>query len=198
MLNLFDPVIYSADEQSFVDGTLKPLKKAAWKNSLTKTNELKNRISTHTIIAQGGRCAYCETPLVKGAHAIEHIAPKGLYEVFCFEPYNLVTACTSCNSPGNKGENDTMKRPVNWRDYSANRFKIVHPYFDNPEDHFKYLDIEKTIFDTAKCSVRAQETIKMMHWDETWAFDQRVRNARTRDIPIEVLKLVGEIATYRR
>ena len=198
MLNLFDPVIYTADEQSFVDGTLKPLKEEAWKDQKVKTKSLKNRISTHTIIAQGSRCAYCESPLVKGAHAIEHIAPKGLYGMFSFEPYNLVTACTSCNSPHNKGEKDTVNRPVNWWDYAANRFKIVHPYFDNPNDHFKYLDADKTMFDTPSCTAEAQETIKMMHWDETWAYSQRVRNARTRDIPIEVLKLVGEIATYRR
>ena len=198
MLNLFDPVIYTADEQSYVNGTLKPLKGKAWDDDTVKTNKLKNRISTHTIIAQGGRCAYCETPLVKGALATEHIAHKGKYGEFCFEPYNLVTACTSCNSPGNKGENDTIKGLVNRRDYAANRFIIVHPYFDNPDDHFKYMDADRTMYDTTHCSDEALETIKMMHWDETWAFSQRVRNAMTRDIPIDVLQLVGEIATYRR
>lgn len=198
MLNLFDPVIYTADEQSYVNGTLKPLKGKAWDDGTVKTKELKNRISTHTIIAQGGRCAYCETPLIKGSLAIEHIAHKGKYGEFCFEPYNLVTACTSCNSPGNKGENDTIQGLVNRRDYADNRFKIVHPYFDNPDDHFKYMDANRTMYDTTHCSNEALETIKMMHWDETWAFSQRVRNARTSDIPIDVLQLVGEIATYRR
>lgn len=198
MLNLFDPVIYTADEQSYVDGILKPLKKNAWDDNSVKTKNLKNRISTHTIIAQGGRCAYCETPLMKGSLAIEHIAHKGKYGEFCFEPYNLVTACTSCNSPGNKGEKDTIKGLVNRRDYASNNFKIVHPYFDNPNDHFKYLDADRTTFDTSDCSTEALETIKMMHWDEIWAYNQRVRNARTKDIPTNVLDLVGEIVTYRK
>lgn len=198
MLNLFDPVIYTADEQSYVDGILKPLKGKAWDDTTIKTKKLKNHISTHTIIAQGGRCAYCESPLLKGSLAIEHIAHKGKYGEFCFEPYNLVTACTSCNSPGNKGENDTIKGLVNRRYYADNRFIIVHPYFDNPNDHFKYIDSDKTMYDTIHCSAEAQETIKMMHWDETWAYNQRVRNVRAKDIPTNVLDLVGEISTYRK
>lgn len=197
MLNLIDPIIYTPKEKNYVNRTLLPLREKAWDNSAKLTKEIKNRISNHTIIAQGGRCAYCETPLLKGSHAIEHIAPKSLYGSFCFEPYNLVTACTSCNSPGNKGETDTIIPPCVMRDYTNNRFKIVHPYFDKPDNHFKYLDDDKTVFDKANCSAKALETINMMHWDEEWAFNQRVRNARTRDIPLDVLQLVNEIATYR-
>lgn len=38
---------------------------------------------------------------------------------------------------------------------------------------------------------------EMMHWDEQWAYRQRIVNARTRDLPREVLKMVSEIGTYR-
>lgn len=197
MLNLFDPVIYTNEEQGFINAVLKPKLSEGWKDRKVKTKALKNRISTHTIIAQGGRCAYCESPLMKGANEIEHIAPKGLYGEFCYEPYNLVTACTSCNSTSNKGEKDTVKPTCDRTDYSNNKFTIVHPYFDNPDGHFKYMDAEKITFDKKNCSAEAIATINMMHWDDTWAIRQRVSNSKTRDLPIDVLQLVAEIVTYK-
>lgn len=197
MLKLFDPIIFTLSEQSHINNVLKPLMSKGWKDHKKKTEEIKHRISTHTIIAQHGRCVYCESPLLKGAHAIEHIAPKGLYGSFCFEPYNLVTACTSCNSTSNKGETNTIIPLVNRRDYAENRFTIVHPYFDDPELHFKYIDPDKIIFDTMNCSLKALETIRIMHWQEDWAIRQRVANSRTRDLPMDILKLVTEIVTYK-
>lgn len=197
MLNLIDPVQYTGDEIVHLNGVLKPKLSNGWKDKKNKTKTLKYHINTHAFIAQGGRCAYCESPLLKGALAIDHIAPKGLYGEFCFEPYNLVMACTSCNSPNNKGETDTIKRPVNHWEYSANSFKIVHPFFDNPTNHFKYLDSDNTIFDLVNCSQEALETINMMHWNDSWAYNQRVRTSRTRNMPIDVLKLVGEIVTHK-
>ncbi len=198
MLNLIDPIHYTAEEQTHVDTVLKPQKSAGWNDQKDKTIQLKNRISAHTIIAQGGRCAYCESALIRGALAIEHIAHKGDYGEFCYEPYNLVTSCTSCNSPSNKGTKKTIVPPVNSDDYASNKFKIVHPYFDNPIDHFKYMDADRTVFDMKNCSKEAKETINMFNWNETWAYNQRVINARTKDLPLNVLKLVGEIVTYRR
>ncbi len=180
-----------------MDSVLKPQKGTGWKDQKDLTKVIKNRISTHTIIAQGGRCAYCDTPLSRGAHSIEHIAPKGIYGEFCYEPYNLVTACTACNSTSNKGEEDTIVAPVNRRDYAANRFKVVHPYFDNPDDHFKFSDATRAIFDIPNCSAKAQATIRMFNWNETWAYHQRLRNSITRDLSIDVLTLVTEIVTYK-
>lgn len=197
MLNLFDPIHYTAEEKTHLKGVLIPLKSNGWGDQKGLTIKLKSRISEHTIIAQGGRCAYCESPLTRGALAIEHIAPKGLYGEFCFEPFNLVTACTSCNSPSNKGEEDTIVRPANRLDYAANKFKIVHPYFDDPDKHFKYFDSEKTLFDTNNCSPQGQATIKMFNWNQTWAYYKRVAIAKTKDLPMDVLKLVSEIVTYK-
>ena len=53
MLNLNDPVRYSPAEKIHVDTVLKPLKGGGWDKADTKTKAIKNRISTHTIIAQG-------------------------------------------------------------------------------------------------------------------------------------------------
>lgn len=197
MLNLNNPVQYTNVEQKFVNDVLKPLLSNGWKDQKQDTKNLKHKIDVHTINAQGGRCAYCETLLIKGAHAIDHIAPKGRYGIFCYEPYNLVNACSSCNSPSNKGETDTIETPANSKDYQSNRFKIVHPYFDNPDDHIQYEDDEKTIFDLNACSQKGVETINMFHWNEGWAYYQRVRNARSKDLPMDVAQLVREISTYK-
>lgn len=196
MLNLFDPVSFTADEQAFIDATLKPLGKDGWANSETETKAIKNHISNHTIIAQGGRCAYCEKFLAKGDVDIEHIAPKSHYGAFAYEPYNLVSSCTCCNAPVNKGQNKTIVDPVK-ATYDQNVFSIVHSYFDNPDDHIKYKDPERTIIDTKNCSKLGMATIKLFHWDEEWAFYKRLEIASMRHYPIDVLKLATEISTYK-
>ena len=197
MLNLNNPVQYTNEEQRHVDIVLKPLLSDGWKDQKRKTRSLKNKIDKHTINVQGGRCAYCETPLKRGAHALDHIAPKGIYGDFCFEPLNLVNACSSCNSTSNKGESDTIKAPADRNDYKRNIFTIVHPYLDNPDEHIQYEDDEKTIFDLKACSQKGIETIKIFHWNESWAYKQRVINAMTRDLPTDVMQLVMEISTYK-
>lgn len=197
MLNLNKPVQYTKEEQRHVDAVLKPLLSDGWKDQKQKTHALKHDIDTYTIRAQGGRCAYCETILRKGAHAIDHIAPKGIYGEFCYEPFNLVNACSSCNSTSNKGEKDIIEAPADKNNYTNNRFTIVHPYFDNPDEHIKYEDDDKTIYDMPNCSRKGLETISTFHWDESWAYTQRVINAMTRDLPIDVAQLIMEISTYK-
>ena len=197
MLNLFDPIHYTADEQTHVDTVLKPLLERGWKDKKNKTKKLKNRISLHTQIAQGGRCAYCESVLRKGASAIDHIAPKGLYGEFCYEPFNLVTACSSCNSVSIKGERDTIQRPVNYRRYLDNHFLIVHPYFDNPDEHIKYTDTTKTVFDKKRCSQKGLNTISFFQWEGPSAIRTRSEIYNTRNISFDVLSLIYDISTYK-
>ena len=198
MLNLNDPVRFTKEEEVYIEANLKPKEKEGWSDSAPKTIAIKHHISEHTIIAQGGRCAYCENVLAKGDVDIEHIAPKKHYGKFTFEPYNLVSSCKCCNAPMNKGQNKTIVEPVNEMEYDANRFSIVHPYFDAPDDHIKYLDSERTIIDTVNCSAKGKETINMLHWGEEWALYKRLLVASMRHFPINVLVLAAEISTYRR
>lgn len=197
MLKLIDPVRFTAEEQDYIESALKPLGGKGWYDIHKTTVNIKHHISEHTIIAQGARCAYCEEVLSKGSLAIEHIANKGDYPEFSFEPFNLVTSCTSCNSPVNKGQNDTIAKPVDRTDYSNNRFVIVHPYFDNPDEHLKYVDKDKTILDWSNCSLKGKKTIEMFHWNEYWAFLKRLSIAQIRHYPTPVLKIAAEIASYK-
>lgn len=197
MLNLSNPVRYTDEEQAFIDAILKPLGKDGWDSGRKEAKNIKNHISTETIIAQGGRCAYCERILTKGEVAIEHIAHKGLYGEFTYEPFNLVSSCTCCNSPSNKGQKNTLAGLIDRENYANNKFAIVHPYFDTPEEHLKYIDAEHTVFDWNNCSEKGKETIRLFNWNEKWAVYQRQATASMRHYPVEVLKLAAEIAVYK-
>lgn len=91
---------------------------------------------------QHDKCAYCGSELfVTSSPQIEHIAPKGgakrpKYVKFTFLPMNLALACSFCNSPTKKGGRDTIVNE--YINYSKCQFSIVHPYFDNPNDHYKW------------------------------------------------------------
>ena len=60
MLKLNDPVRYTDAEKAHIEANLKPKGKNGWSDSAPETIAIKHHISKHTIIAQGGRCAYCE------------------------------------------------------------------------------------------------------------------------------------------
>ena len=197
MLHLIDPVRYSAGELSFINSTLKPLGKNGWYYSHPMTRSIKHHISEHTIIAQGGRCAYCERILSRGEVEIEHIAHKKDYGCFTFEPFNLVSSCTCCNAPCNKGQNNTVSLPANRIQYDSNHFIIVHPYFDKPDEHIKFLDADHIIIDFPNCSKKGKETVRMFHWQEYSAIIKRAETASLRHYPLDVLKLAAEISTYK-
>lgn len=197
MLNLFNPVSFNEEEKAFIDAILKPLGKDGWDDTTPVTKAIKHHISKHTIEAQGGRCAYCEKVLAKGDVEIEHIAPKKHYGEFIYEPYNLVSSCGCCNASVNKGQTKTIVDPVNKAAYEQNTFSIVHPYFDNPDDHIKYNDPERIYFNEDNCTEKGEATIKLFNWNEYWAIAKRFEIASTRNFPIDVLKLAAEIATYK-
>ena len=46
MLKLFDPVIFTADEQAFINSKLKPLGKDSWANTEPETKKIKHHIQT--------------------------------------------------------------------------------------------------------------------------------------------------------
>ena len=197
MLKLSNPIKYTEEENTFIANVLKQLQGEGWDDQKNKTKAIKSRINQHTLTEQKHRCAYCESFLLEGADPIDHIAPKSLYGEFTFEPYNLVKACTSCNNKPHKGETDTIKHPEDRNEYSNNTFSIVHPYFDDPDDHLKYADDDKIIFDKNKCSEEGLATIKMFHWEEPWAIAQRLINAKTRDLLPEELENIANIITYK-
>lgn len=128
-------------------------------------------------IYQRGKCAYCGLSLATRTPQLEHIAPKGgskrpKHKEYTFLPINLVLACADCNSPRRKGMKNTIAKKGRY--YNQCEFTIVHPYLDNPNDYFDYMnneDISCSIIPIPKKSAsrkrrrKAINTIKMFGLD---------------------------------
>ncbi|MBN6518277.1 hypothetical protein JZM36_15555 [Acinetobacter pittii] len=97
---------------------------------------------------QKGRCVYCREPLslqsASNCH-VEHILPKSKYTSFIFEPKNLCVICADCNEI--KREQETLEHSYQLLKRSSivrypkssNAFLIVHPHFDDYDDHIKII-----------------------------------------------------------
>jgi hypothetical protein len=94
---------------------------------------------------QRANCVYCRKPLsirsALGAH-VEHVASKSVYPNYMFEPLNLCVACPDCNET--KAEREVFadpvivgRPPVRYPTRS-DRFRLVHPHFDEYDEHIKH------------------------------------------------------------
>lgn len=133
--------------------------------------EVRAHIRQHYRTEQRGVCAYCKNLIsfqsASNAH-VEHIAPKSLYLKFMFEPKNLCVVCADCNEI-KRGQEvfkapDTLKplaQGVARQQYprSSGAFLIVHPHFDNWDEHLmrfghRYTDkSEKGAFTILTCKL---------------------------------------------
>lgn len=131
-------------------------------------NALKTEIKDKLKVLQGDFCAYCGMPFyVTSSTQIEHIAPKGngRYPQFMFHESNLVHACNFCNGFEKKEANgnfDTIA--VINVDYDLCVFNIVHPYLDDPDDHFEFIQAGTKVLITHK-TPKGQRSIEVFQLD---------------------------------
>lgn len=128
--------------------TLIPFNGSQWSskdNSIKfKVDAFKVSLKAKLIKTQKNKCAYCGLTLEETSRIeIEHIAPKGgasriKHPEFMFTINNLVLSCNFCNSPSKKGFKETID--VKDADYNKCTFKIVHPYFDDPTQHYSWVE----------------------------------------------------------
>jgi uncharacterized protein (TIGR02646 family) len=92
---------------------------------------------------QDQRCAYCGLTIQVSqsrTESVDHVAPKGKYRRWAYEPLNLVLACFTCNSTLKK-ESDVVLIPAGFTADTANYqdcdFEIVHPYLDTSSRHLR-------------------------------------------------------------
>lgn len=86
-------------------------------------------------------CCYCGLKLGGTSRGeIEHIAAKAKFRhpEFTFTLKNLALSCHWCNHPEKKGSKDTIL--IKKKLYSKCGFLLVHPYFDDPADHYEWTD----------------------------------------------------------
>ena len=122
---------------------LQPYKGGEWDLKDDEVEQFKEIVKRQLTHYQNGKCAYCELLLATRKPTIDHIAPKGgkvrpKYVDYTFLPINLVMACSDCNMPPCKGMTDTVE--TKGAHYTENEFTIVHPYLDDPQNFFSFID----------------------------------------------------------
>ena len=201
MLKLKRPYKFSKEEWQYVSTVLIPYVaanggKKGWEKADNATMDLKNSISEYTLIKQKNRCVYCEDLITAGAQ-LDHIVPKQLHSEFCYEPKNLVTSCAVCNMYI-KNAGDTITLPVHTR-YNKNQFTIIHPYFDNPDEHLKYTNSDKIVIDINSCTDLGKATVKFLHLNDYSSYVKRaMRFGDTNKYSVDFIKLAHECAAYKR
>jgi uncharacterized protein (TIGR02646 family) len=116
---------------------------AEWKKDNPMMRAIRQSITTQLDNFQNQKCCYCGLELWGTSRGeIEHIAPKAsrkkAYPEFTFEKKNLALSCEYCNGSSKKGEINVVFKPH--AIYSNCEFKLVHPYFDNPDDHYEWVN----------------------------------------------------------
>ncbi|MCE3278107.1 MAG: hypothetical protein K0S44_298 [Bacteroidetes bacterium] len=121
--------------------SLMPLRPGAWDRKDVAV--IKTAIHNQLLAIQNNNCCYCGLKVNEGGRAeVDHIAKKGgpkrpAYTAFIFTPKNLAIACQYCNSSSKKGQDDVLSH-VDLANYDNCIFKIVHPYNDNPQNHYNW------------------------------------------------------------
>jgi uncharacterized protein (TIGR02646 family) len=164
-------ILLSEQSKIFING-MPSLQGHEWDGSLArppwawgdqkKVGAIKNEISECLKELQGNFCAYCGMPFeVTSSSQIEHIAPKGngRYPQFMFHVSNLVHACSLCNG-FEKKEKAMYFNTIGVRhvDYEQCYFNIVHPYLDDPDDHYD-LDIPNSKVLISHKTLQGQKSI---------------------------------------
>ncbi len=176
---IIDRIVYMDEEKVFIE-TLKPFEGKKWSQKHESLENLKARIRTFLEISHKNECAYCGH-VIYGKGFIEHIAPKGEnnHPEFMFTESNLALSCPYCNGFDGKGRINTVS--VKKQNYDECEFIIVHPYFDNPNDHFKWIDNNDKILIQSK-TVKGEKSIEIFNLADPKQAELRVRDINLRNL----------------
>lgn len=112
-----------------------------WQDS--DISDIRSSIREYYRKQQNAKCAYCKQPLSLTSASncqVEHIVPKAKHIKFISEPKNLCVICADCNEIKrskeilNEIDEVTIRNIVKYPRTSS-AFKIVHPHFDNYDEH---------------------------------------------------------------
>ncbi|WP_177733461.1 HNH endonuclease family protein [Flavobacterium inviolabile] len=157
-----------------------------------RRDELKGLIRTHLEKRQGHHCAFCGLDLRTRGAQIEHIAPKAarLYPQFMWESKNLILACPLCNGFTKKSTYDSID--ILDAQYRNCTFKIVHPYFDDPNMHFEYVThpntglafLIKARLIKGVPSAQGAKSIELFGLKEPEMTEERYKDALANSLPV--------------
>jgi uncharacterized protein (TIGR02646 family) len=144
---------------------LKPWDGGLWTKRDKDMINVKDKIKYILNYYQGNKCAYCGLSLGETSDGeIEHIAPKGRHPQFTFTPLNLALSCHLCNGPTKKFTKETIsKLDINYR---LCEYTIVHPYFDDPQEHFEWVANGRKVLISSR-TLKGRKSIEIFHLDST-------------------------------
>lgn len=157
-------LFFTQDEENHLEG-LKPHRSDMWDSPPDeKVKSIKSEIRSRLLNNQFSICAYCGLDLGGTSEGqIEHIAPKAKYPQFTFEKNNLAMACHYCNGFSKKGNHHTIS--ILNQNYLSCSFKLVHPYFDDPKEHYGWVSEQKKVLIQSK-SDKGTYSINMLKLDD--------------------------------
>jgi uncharacterized protein (TIGR02646 family) len=184
MLKINEAATIPADVQTELDAIPAAERKDQWPRATNAIKAFKRAVKQHGMAVQNAKCVWCESKVGfsgrRSAHR-DHIAPKDLYSAWTFEPYNLALSCEYCNGFEVKKDLDTIA--VLASTYADSQFHIVHPYFDNPEEHISFVHEEARIV-MKSLSPKGIWTIDKMRLDSPSATANRALEAALKDIAL--------------
>lgn len=147
----------------------------AWNSQANIIKEIKKSIRSQLLIIQDNKCCYCGMDLWQtSSDEIDHIAPKAsrrkAYPEFAFNKMNLALACGLCNGVHRKSEADTIS--VYNAQYNFCKFKLVHPYLDNPDNHYNWVYNSTKVVMSHK-TLKGQYSIYLFGLNETPRIEAR-------------------------
>lgn len=184
-------IAFTQDHMDLIDH-LKPIQGHEWQGKLqgkswgsrTKRDELKSHIKQSLTNNQGLVCAYCGLKLKRTSGIkIDHIAPKALHPEFMFEGENLAFSCEYCNGFEKKGDIDTVVTK-DTNNYRRCTFTIVHPYYDDPAQHFDYLHCEGIPCLIKFLTPKAEESNRIFKLDSPEMTQERYKEGLAEILPL--------------
>lgn len=139
------PVSYSDDQSSHIKALLEKNDDTdIW--TLKEIDYLRSHIKKHYVKEQQFECCYCRQSFLSDhgrVWDIEHVIPQSTHRAFTFEPRNLALACIKCNGP--KSNHAATFKPHTKFPESSEHYCIVHPHFDEYNEHIEIsLDLKFT------------------------------------------------------
>lgn len=165
----------TAAQDAYLAGFVGPNCLIAWHSQAQIIKDIKKSIRDQLLVIQKNKCCYCGLRLHEtSSDEIEHIVPKAsrirAYPEFAFTKMNLALSCEFCNGVHRKGEADTMW--VYNTHYNFCKFKLVHPYLDDPNLHYGWA-YSKTKVVMSHLSLKGQYSIALFGLNETSRIEAR-------------------------
>lgn len=107
----------------------------------------RNEVKDYYFSAQRRRCCYCSFELQhhKLTYDAEHIIDKDEYPEYMFELNNIASVCKHCNISKSNQCISASKQRFQELSVNSNEYSIVHPHFDEWEDHFQFDEIGRIV-----------------------------------------------------